>query len=267
MNQFDYKEFYRRNLPHIQPPEATLFVTFRLDGSLPASVLEHWRVEKKQLEMTLLRWAATSPPGTVPDPEAIAEAKLRFQRRWFKKFEEALDGATTGPVWLKNEQVAAIVDEALRHRDGSIYRLDAFCIMPSHVHMVFAPLLTEALAREVADRSIQHRCAAVNQLFPVEVDDGICKLALASIMGALKGWTARRCNEALGRKGQFWQHESYDHVVRNAIEWKRIVNYVVENPVKAGLVGHWKDWPWNYKREVAEVAQSAEIAPPADVRK
>ena len=30
MSQFDYQESYDRNLPHIQPPGATLFVTFRL---------------------------------------------------------------------------------------------------------------------------------------------------------------------------------------------------------------------------------------------
>ncbi|NOT61892.1 MAG: hypothetical protein HOP19_16885, partial [Acidobacteria bacterium] len=123
MNQYDYKEYYGRNLPHIQPPEATLFVTFRLDGSLPKSVIEEWRVEKKQLEMTLLRWAAISPPGTLPDPEAVAEEKLKHHRRWFKKFEEVLDGAQFGTLWLKDAAVAAIVDEALRHRDGKVYRL------------------------------------------------------------------------------------------------------------------------------------------------
>jgi len=40
MNQFDFKQYYRRGLPHIQPPEATLFVTFRLDGSIPRPVLD-----------------------------------------------------------------------------------------------------------------------------------------------------------------------------------------------------------------------------------
>lgn len=53
-------------------------MTFRLDGSLPEAVLEQWRIEKKRLEMTLLRWAAISPPGTIPDPEAVAEEKLKF---------------------------------------------------------------------------------------------------------------------------------------------------------------------------------------------
>lgn len=248
MNQPDYQEFYERNLPHFQPPEATLFVTFRLDGSLPEAALEQWRVEKKRLEMTLLRWAAISPPGTIPDPEAVAEEKLKFHRRWFRKFEVQLDSAATGPLWLKEDAVAAIVDEALRHRDGAVYRLDAFCIMPNHVHAVFAPFLTEELARELADKAIRRRRAALNQLLPADEDDETCQFVLASIMESLKGWTARRCNEALSRQGQFWQHESYDHVVRNQVEWQRVVNYVINNPVKAGLVADCQNWKWSYRR-------------------
>jgi len=88
----------------------------------------------------------------------------------------------------------------------------------------------------------------LNQLLPADEDEETCQFVLASIMESLKGWTARRCNEALSRQGQFWQHESYDHVIRNQPEWKRVVNYVVNNPVKAGLVAEWQDWKWSYRR-------------------
>lgn len=252
MSQFKYQQSYERNLPHVQPPEATLFVTFRLDGSIPESVLEQWRSEKKQLEMTLLRWAAIAPVGTVPDPEEVATEKLKFYRRWFKKFEDLLDRAATGPTWLKEERVAAIVDDALQYRNGTVYQLDAYCIMPNHVHAVFAPLLTEELARELADKAIQRRRAAQNQPGIIDLEQEKIQFVLASIMQSLKGWTAHQCNLALGKKGQFWQHESFDHVVRNQAEWERVVNYVVNNPVKAGLVENWQDWKWSYRREVSE---------------
>ena len=98
MNPFEYKQFHRRNLPHVQPPEATLFVTFRLDGSIPEPVLEQWRIEKNHLEMILTRWAAISPAGSAPDPEEVAAEKLSFHRRWFKKSEDALDGVKGGPL-------------------------------------------------------------------------------------------------------------------------------------------------------------------------
>ena len=45
-----YKSFYRRNLPHIQPVDADLFVTFRLAGSLPKKVLAQMAEERRWRE-------------------------------------------------------------------------------------------------------------------------------------------------------------------------------------------------------------------------
>ncbi|MEW5830557.1 MAG: hypothetical protein AB1846_16830 [Chloroflexota bacterium] len=50
MSQFSYKSTYRRNLPHIQPEGATLFITFRLANSLPKEVVERLLAEKEQAE-------------------------------------------------------------------------------------------------------------------------------------------------------------------------------------------------------------------------
>jgi putative transposase len=159
-----------------------------------------------------------------------------------------LDGTKTGPLWLKEERIADIVDEALRYRDGKVYRLDAFCVMPNHVHAVFAPFMTEALA----ERAIQRQRNAQSGFLTVEPNSDEIKVVMASIMQSLKGRTARQCNLALNREGQFWQHESFDHIIRNQSEWERIVNYVVNNPVKAGLVKDWREWKWCYRRQVIE---------------
>jgi len=62
----------------------------------------------------------------------------------------------------------------------------------------------------------------------------------------LKGVTARQANLLHGRTGQpFWQRESYDHVVREERELERIVAYVENNPVKAGLVGEACQYVWS----------------------
>ena len=66
---------------------------------------------------------------------------------------------------------------------------------------------------------------------------------------SLKGRSAREANLLLGREGAFWQAESYDHVVRNAAEMQRIVAYILENPVKAGLAADWQQWPHTYWRD------------------
>jgi len=78
---------------------------------------------------------------------------------------------------------------------------------------------------------------------------------LSTITQSLKGYTAHECNRLLGRHGQFWEHESYDHYVRDAAEFDRIVNYVLNNPVKAGLVADQNDWPWGYRRQPEDVPQ------------
>ena len=244
MNQFRYKELYGRNLPHIQPPGAILFVTFRLAGSIPRPIMEEWLQEKKLLTEKPEVSAAGSVPG-------VGE-RLDSQRRWFRKFESALHSNTTGPTWLKDECVAGIVQEALHHRDRKVYRLDAFCIMPNHVHMVFAPSLSEAEARELAERDRSRPNDSGERTQPNRLryrfSDGHNSLVLSTIMQSLKGYTARKCNLVLHRSGAFWQHESFDRVIRDEEEFDRTVRYVLNNPVKSGMAANWREWNWNYCR-------------------
>jgi len=62
----------------------------------------------------------------------------------------------------------------------------------------------------------------------------------------LKKYSAHESNKILKRKGHFWHDESYDHVIRNEKEFFRIINYVLNNPVKTGFVKRWHEWKWNY---------------------
>ena len=83
---------------------------------------------------------------------------MDFERKWFAKFESVLDGSTHGPVWLRDDRIAAQIAEGLRYRDGRVYRLDAFSIMANHVHAVFKPLpVTRAISlrRETQSQKMQ----------------------------------------------------------------------------------------------------------------
>jgi REP element-mobilizing transposase RayT len=69
---------------------------------------------------------------------------------------------------------------------------------------------------------------------------------LPQITQWLKGRTARESNLLLGRPGQpFWEHESYDHWVRDEREFNRIWTYIENNPVGAGFVASPEDWPFS----------------------
>jgi len=211
MSNLEYQLFYQRHLPHIQPPGATLFITCRLADSIPRAVMEQLLKEARRAEETLAR---------IPDQRERAQQADEFQRRLFGKWDSALGTAESGPFWLRDPRIAAVVAEGLHHRDGRVYALDAFCIMPNHVHLVCTPL-----ARE-----------------------GGTDHAMSAILHSLKRYTARQANQLLGREGAFWQHESYDHVVRDEAEWRRIVTYVLNNPVACGLIERWEEWEWSYCR-------------------
>jgi len=81
--------------------------------------------------------------------------------------------------------------------------------MPNHVHLLLTPATT-----------------------------GAAPLHLA--IARLKGHFARLANTVLHRTGPFWQAEWFDHWVRDDPEETRIVDYIRQNPVKAGLVPSWE---------------------------
>lgn len=189
---------YQRNLPHWLPPGETLFITFRLAGTLPRAMVDQLRAEWEKADQR------RSPPD---DP-------YTSQRRYFGRYDHLLDSSPEGPQWLQEPAVSQLVVEALHYYDQRAYQLICYCLMPNHVHMVVVlPDEAPPLAR-----TLQH----------------------------LKGYTAQKANALLGRTGQFWHRESYDHIIRNAGEMARVIAYVLNNPVKAGLVAEWQAWPHTY---------------------
>lgn len=235
MSQFEYKQFYERNRPHIHPPDATLFVTFRLFDSIPKSTIREYRAKKEWLDSELIR--IEREQGVNPSELAAKQQErlLEFRRTWFRKFEDLLDRAKHGAMWLGQTEIRRIVADKLLADDGEKYRLDAFSIMSNHVHVVFKPNISAT--NIVEDKSGKRPKFVSNQA------------TLAEIMKSLKGVTARKANLYLNRTGSFWEKESYDHFIRNDEEFDRIVRYTLNNPVKANLVRYWKDWTGNYLAE------------------
>lgn len=205
------KSFYRRNLPHILPPGEIIFCTFRLAGSLPAEVLSRLQQEQEAAADEIRRRYADDPAG--------CEAALyRQQKSAFGRMDAVMDAVRYGPTWLRDKAIADIVAAEIRRLNEAGCVVICYCIMPNHVHLVVQ--------------------------LPANLPQPFAKL-----MQALKGRSARQANLLLGRSGPFWQHESYDHVVRHATELERVTAYVLNNPVKAGLCNGWAEWPHSYWRE------------------
>lgn len=207
----EHRIYYYRHLPHFQPKGATIFVTFRLYGSLPLEVLARLEAQSERFKASL---------DQVIDPDERTRLWRLRRKQLFGLWDDALDLADSGPFWLQQEAIARQVIESLNYYQAIRYELIAFCIMPNHVHILFTPLQNES-----------------GNYY-----------ALADIMHSIKLFSARQANAILKRKGQFWQHESYDHAVRDADEKERILHYILNNPVKAKLVEQWTDWPWSYSK-------------------
>ena len=189
----------RGYLPHWEMEGAIYSVTFRLGDSLPQELLSRLEFERKDIVRT-----AKQLGRDLTDAEKRQLADLRG------RLDEALD-AGHGACQLARPEVAEMVYQALHFFDGQRYVLVAACVMPNHVHAVFAPLPGHGLA---------------------------------DILHSWKSFTSNQANKLLGTPGPFWEREYFDHLVRNAAELERIVRYVVENPRKAGL----KDWKWIWAR-------------------
>jgi menaquinone-specific isochorismate synthase len=151
-----------------------------------------------------------------------ASENLHLKRLSTVRIEEYLDSGA-GSCSLRNETIAATLAETFLLFDKKGYRLFAWCIMPNHVH-------------------------AVVRVFPTE--------RLADVQHSWKSFTAKAAHRILGRRGEFWQREYYDHLLRDEVEFERAVKYVVENPGKAGLT----DWKWVWVRGQVALATAGEGA-------
>lgn len=181
----------RGYLPHFDQPLLIQFLTFRLHDAVPRRVVEGWKAE--------LGWKESLP---ATDPR---EVKLR---RLVSKYEDAGYGA----CWLRDDRVAAVVEETLLLFDGARYRLIAWCVMPNHVHVL------------------------------IETWE---KWNLGDVVHSWKSFTAHGANQILGRSGEFWFREYFDRFIRDDQHFSNAVNYIENNPVKAGLVRNREEWRWS----------------------
>ena len=107
------------------------------------------------------------------------------------------------------------------HDHRQKYELYVAVVMPDHVHLILTPLIKHS-AQEI--------------------------FSLIEIMRGIKGASARAINQVMGRDGPVWQEESFDHVLRSSEGLDSKIEYVLQNPVRKGLVKGWQEYPWAWQR-------------------
>lgn len=146
--------------------------------------------------------------------ESLRDRRIRESKILFAMTDRFLDTSLTGPMDLKEPAAAKIVESSIVFGVPERYDLYAWCVMGNHVHVLLKPIWD-----------------------------------LVAIMKSLKGFTAYEINGLTQTRGRtLWQDESYDHWVRDEEELARIIHYIENNPVAAGLCGRPEDWPWSSAR-------------------
>ena len=114
--------------------------------------------------------------------------------------------------------------ENVRHAKSIVSSLDtgtfangterfAYCLMPDHLHLIVAP-------------------------------------RNGNLIDPINGWkryTGTRLRKD-GLDGPFWQRGFYDHALRKEEDLRKAAEYIMHNPVRAGLVKNWKDYPYLWHR-------------------
>ncbi|MDB6140472.1 MAG: hypothetical protein JWO94_3544 [Verrucomicrobiaceae bacterium] len=193
-------EITQKRLPHWEQGGATYFITFRTADSIPRDVLTKWLDERSH-------WLSQhgiegSKNDWQQQLESLSDsAKYEYHRTLTMLWHEHLDNCH-GACLLRQAELAQIVADALLHFDGQRYHISDFVIMPNHVHVL----------------------VGVDQIGDMR---RLCR--------SWKKYSATQINNRLRLKGEFWQSDSFDHLVRNENSYLKFRRYIADNPVKAQL--------------------------------
>lgn len=184
-------------------------------GNSPATLI-HSRgylphIEGADIQMLTYRLADAVPQSVL---QLLSKSLTEQQKR--ELTETTLD-AGYGNCWLARPDIAQIVIENWQHFHNKNYSIIAYVVMPNHVHI---------LIRVFSDQLISH------------------------VVHKWKSYTAKQILTTLNTSGEIaqtpiWQAEYWDRYSRHQNHLDAAINYIHQNPVKAGLVKNAEDWPWS----------------------
>ena len=109
------------------------------------------------------------------------------------------------------EPANIVIDNLRWYHIREVIEVFGYCVMPDHLHLIFR------LGEE---------------------------WSLSKVMKVICQFTARRINELNKRSGSLWQTGYHEHRVRDWDEIGGRMQYLWNNPVKAGYVTEPEAWPF-----------------------
>lgn len=211
------ERYIRNNQPHIQPVGGTFSVTLLAHDAVPVAKVKEIR---RQRDESLSKFVVSGSAD-----EGVQRAECH--QRYFEALEQLLDDRANQCHLFRDKRVAEIIMEYIRKLDRQYFYLEALCVMSNHIHVLM-------------DLSVQ-----------VPSDwDGASELSayvpLSDVVGRIKGGISYQFHKLVGDRRPLWGKGYYDRCIRSKEHFHSEQNYIVNNPVKAGLVSNWKDYPYTY---------------------
>jgi alanyl-tRNA synthetase len=97
----------------------------------------------------------------------------------------------------------------------------AVCVMPDHVHLLLEPQIKEQ-----------------------DKDGQPVFWSLSEILQGIKSASAHNINRVSGQKGNIWEKESMDRMIRGQSDLEEKFHYICRNPWQGGVVSETEDYPW-----------------------
>ena len=206
------------SFPHLYPPGATFFITFRLNDSLPKNIIEEL---KREFEVAQKNIIISNKKDSWKEKELNS-----LRQRIFGKYEHQLDQHPYGACYMNDPKIALIIANRISSYNNQYYTINNFCIMPNHVHLL-----------------VNTSCQLIQNT--LEIPENYVEVS--RWMKLIKGGSAFSINTELKRKGKLWA-ESFDHFSRSEEETERISAYISNNPITAKLSKRFLLPPYIYSR-------------------
>jgi REP element-mobilizing transposase RayT len=147
----------------------------------------------------------------------MPRVKHHFEDGQFAHITSRTEGAR---FLLATDDAKSIVLESIHTYAGKgYYRLLAYVIMDNHFHFV----------------------AVIRKAY-----------GFGAALGRLKGWSANQIRKITGAQGPVWERRFDDNTILTEQELYTVVDYIHNNPVRAGIVGRATDYPWSSARKWAQ---------------
>lgn len=159
-------------------------------------------------------------------------------------------------AWTLVEHIDALREAVRLTRAGRPFRIDAWVVLPDHMHCVWT------LPEGDADYSV--RMAAIKARFtraltgadrkvgfhPTASADTPAEVRVLEIVGGVEphltiNGRARTKSKVEKGDGRVWQRRFWEHHIRDDRDFAEHVRYCWINPVKHGLVEHPREWPFS----------------------